>query len=282
MSFYLKPEYAGNAYRASERTPENAYPRKSLQERGLRFYSPGLGRWLSRDPIGEPGGINLYVFADNSPVARRDAIGLATDQDEKDCEAAGGTLCAAGCCCDDDTEIDPSQERCLACCCVEEVHTTTWKTEFRFAGESYMRFGHDIDHSTTFSYVSPPSGQDEHCTILWEELTDKPYEDGMVAWQYNDMSKFPNRQAPFKDWKRDEAASLEKRSSDPVVFKDYGPNIAETPGNSRYLKFRVTVFSGCDACPKKKIRVYGVQNLKADDSTGKPEIHRSEFTGPVN
>jgi RHS repeat-associated protein len=29
---------------------------------GYRYYNPGTGRWLSRDPIGEKGGLNLYGF----------------------------------------------------------------------------------------------------------------------------------------------------------------------------------------------------------------------------
>ena len=41
-----------------------------------RFYSPGLGRWLSRDPIGEEGGENLYAFGRNSPSWLLDALGL--------------------------------------------------------------------------------------------------------------------------------------------------------------------------------------------------------------
>jgi RHS repeat-associated protein len=37
------------------------------QETGLvyynfRYYSPDLGRWLSRDPIEEEGGVNLYAM----------------------------------------------------------------------------------------------------------------------------------------------------------------------------------------------------------------------------
>jgi len=32
-----------------------------------RAYSPALGRWLSRDPIGEAGGGNLYGFVENRP-----------------------------------------------------------------------------------------------------------------------------------------------------------------------------------------------------------------------
>lgn len=33
-----------------------------------RYYSPTLGRWLSRDPIEEQGGWNLYVFIFNQPI----------------------------------------------------------------------------------------------------------------------------------------------------------------------------------------------------------------------
>lgn len=43
-----------------------------------RAYSPGLGRWLSRDPIGERGGLVLYIFAANCPVNAFDCLGLTT------------------------------------------------------------------------------------------------------------------------------------------------------------------------------------------------------------
>lgn len=33
-----------------------------------RAYDPQAGRWLSRDPIGEAGGINVYAYATNDPV----------------------------------------------------------------------------------------------------------------------------------------------------------------------------------------------------------------------
>lgn len=33
-----------------------------------RWYAPGTGRWLSRDPIRIMGGANLYAFCSNSPV----------------------------------------------------------------------------------------------------------------------------------------------------------------------------------------------------------------------
>ena len=44
---------------------------------GYRFYDPGAGRWLNRDPIGERGGRNLYGMVGNDAVNRVDAFGLA-------------------------------------------------------------------------------------------------------------------------------------------------------------------------------------------------------------
>jgi RHS repeat-associated protein len=41
-----------------------------------RAYDPATGRWLSRDPIGENGGINLYGYVVNSPVNYIDPLGL--------------------------------------------------------------------------------------------------------------------------------------------------------------------------------------------------------------
>jgi RHS repeat-associated protein len=40
-----------------------------------RYYSPKLGRWLSRDPIEEQGGLNLYGFCGNDGVNAWDYLG---------------------------------------------------------------------------------------------------------------------------------------------------------------------------------------------------------------
>jgi len=45
---------------------------------GFRHYDPVTGRWPSRDPIGERGGINLYGMVGNSPVTNIDYLGLLT------------------------------------------------------------------------------------------------------------------------------------------------------------------------------------------------------------
>lgn len=41
-----------------------------------RWYSPETGRWLSKDPIGISGGLNLYAFCGNNPVNFVDPFGL--------------------------------------------------------------------------------------------------------------------------------------------------------------------------------------------------------------
>ena len=43
---------------------------------GRRFYSPRLARWLSRDPIEEDGGLNLYAYCGNNAVSNYDELGL--------------------------------------------------------------------------------------------------------------------------------------------------------------------------------------------------------------
>lgn len=48
---------------------------------GKRFYCPRLARWVSRDPTGEGGGVNLYVYCKNDAVNAVDPIGEYTLED---------------------------------------------------------------------------------------------------------------------------------------------------------------------------------------------------------
>lgn len=42
-----------------------------------RVYNPKLGRFLSRDPLGERAGTNLYAYCGNDPINRSDPFGLS-------------------------------------------------------------------------------------------------------------------------------------------------------------------------------------------------------------
>ena len=63
---------------------------------GYRYYDPGTGRWVSRDPIAELGGLNLYGFALNDPVDYVDKLGMtclscnAVPAQGPDADAGGG------------------------------------------------------------------------------------------------------------------------------------------------------------------------------------------------
>ena len=59
------------------RSKEKAFhdPELDLVYYNYRHYSPALGRWLSRDPIEEQGGVNLYAFTSNAPIVQIDILG---------------------------------------------------------------------------------------------------------------------------------------------------------------------------------------------------------------
>ena len=52
-----------------------------------RHYSPELGRWTTRDPIGYVDGMSLYEYVRSGPMIRRDPRGLSSCMDE----------CVSGC-----------------------------------------------------------------------------------------------------------------------------------------------------------------------------------------
>ena len=59
------------------RRPRSA-KRVGVTDYTYRYYDPNTGRWPSRDPIEEEGGVNLYGFVKNSGVNRWDFLGKET------------------------------------------------------------------------------------------------------------------------------------------------------------------------------------------------------------
>jgi RHS repeat-associated protein len=57
---------------------------------GYRFYSPATGRWMTRDPIGIAGGLNLYGFVGDDPIDWVDPFGLDTYMCTKPLDAISG------------------------------------------------------------------------------------------------------------------------------------------------------------------------------------------------
>lgn len=67
---------ATNKYRFSTKPINNEVTSARLYYYGYRYYDAVTGRWPSRDPIEEEGGINLYGFVGNDGVNQWDLLGL--------------------------------------------------------------------------------------------------------------------------------------------------------------------------------------------------------------
>ncbi len=89
------PRAGENPYRFSTKEVHAA---SGLVDYGFRFYSPGLGRWMNRDPLEEEGGVNLYGFVDNNPVNDVDVyseVGLRPEKPAIDPDSLAGRVLRA-------------------------------------------------------------------------------------------------------------------------------------------------------------------------------------------
>lgn len=48
----------------------------SLDAHRFRYYNSVTGRYISRDPLGYPNGLNNYLYTNNNPINRIDPLGL--------------------------------------------------------------------------------------------------------------------------------------------------------------------------------------------------------------
>ena len=86
----VNPRYA---IQERERAPETAKAAFCEEVSGLRYYNPGTGRWINRDPIGEKGGKNLYAMVGNCPTNRIDLWG---EMSTCDCDKLKALLARGG------------------------------------------------------------------------------------------------------------------------------------------------------------------------------------------
>jgi RHS repeat-associated protein len=54
-------------------------PETGLHYNYFRYYNPQTGRYITPDPIGLEGGINLFVYVQNKPLNKSDRLGLWFD-----------------------------------------------------------------------------------------------------------------------------------------------------------------------------------------------------------
>jgi hypothetical protein len=196
----------------------------------LGFYSPSQGRWLSRDPIGEPGGKNLCGFVGNDPIQDIDVRGLSPGKCQN------------------------------CCCCAENIRVTSE------GFQNIIYFGHTIKVELTLNYkISSKSGD---CTLKWFERTDQPYTTDMRitgpnVWQ--DMTKDSETKGSFAWWTKKAKPCpglLPLQDEDPARYN-------RRAKASRTLEFFVIVES-TPGCPCKKPYVGFIAKQVLDPTAAPP------------
>jgi len=120
-----------------------------------RYYDPLTGRWPSRDPIEEEGGINLYGFVGNSPSIWFDYLGLAKltvniNRYSRTEEAIYSVVTISS----DDTEVDKF-------CCLPKsflgIERGTSETE-NLLDEGIHKSSFNLENSPQFGPKNPTGG----------------------------------------------------------------------------------------------------------------------------
>jgi RHS repeat-associated protein len=81
-----------------------------------RFYDPNVQRWLSRDPIKEYGGINLFEYVGNKPISWHDNYGLFLASGLMEIVVRAADEALRGC-----PDATSSRESCKNCCALAVV-----------------------------------------------------------------------------------------------------------------------------------------------------------------
>ncbi len=127
----------GNPFRFSTKYRDNE---TGCYYYGYRYLRTKHGRWLSRDPIGEDGGENLYASMMNGPTMTFDPMGRSC------------------CCCPTSISLDNIEPK------------DGWWGTGRMDG-----YGFNFEVNVDLSYkCTPGDTQGGDCTVIWSEKLNKP------------------------------------------------------------------------------------------------------------
>jgi RHS repeat-associated protein len=204
---------------------------------GFRFYNPSTGRWISRDPVAEKGGLNLYGFVANAPLCRADRLGL----------------------------FWPFRKACCCCCAEDILFQNIQPYQLGF------RFGHSVDTMVKLKYVRSPSRGD--CKLEWWERSESDSLRPEDKYPWTEM--FGGGAGPkgpsFKDW-----IGTPRPCPGTVVLPDHDePAISTLIRQRRVLDFSIRAYStpGCP-CKFRRVTISARQTLEVD---GSRQILSQEF-----
>lgn len=216
---------ADNAPQSNRAMTENLYlyhgralePETLLYDFRARRHDSRAGRFVSRDPMGDPARDSVYSFAVGNPVGYRDPWGAEEEEEEEE-------------------EEKPT----YTCCCANSVTITNVYQKGR---------GHHFE--ATFSLSFFPSAYPSPCILIWDEVwTFKPQ--GLTLNKHYEYGKPPSADANAGD--REEWKKYEKQWDETARRGRTSFSLADEPTVSglvttRTIKFTITAKSSPPPCP---------------------------------
>jgi RHS repeat-associated protein len=217
MGYHLTTSLAWPCAR-SHASPKTHVPGSRLQERGHRYYSANLGRWVSRDPIGERGGANQYAANGNDGMNYFDPSGLQ--------RTTGDSCC---------------------CCCAESVSADVVRAIVQRRPLDLI-FGHVLKFDLAMSYILKPPFRD--CKYKWEEKSSRAFRSVPGDGLFHDVTGQASSSGSTKDWEEKREPCVTRS----VSFNDHprwtwqvGENPSPLPWEWNH-SIKITLKSG-DGCP---------------------------------
>ncbi len=197
---------------------------------GYRYYNASTGRWVSRDPIEEEGGVSLYGFIRNEPISWIDSYGL------KD-------------------QVGDSVRGCHCCACVSVV-TIPKSSIFRiYPSASWPNYyGHEFIVVIQLNWVVTRNWLAGAPQLIWKEKSNRPpdaYEGRATPGEWFDVyNEFGSPGSTFDEMFHPWRIGIRPPSTCPmsseIRIEDF-PGALITKG-PRTLEFEITVKSA-PGCP---------------------------------
>ena len=175
-------------------------------------YAPNEGRWLSRDPIEEQGGLNLYAFCENDSVNKVDRLGHCS------VDLSGAMSCTTAPKCCKGVEYNPQTH-----CCIKDKITSKEK---KATGIKRCCAYQDPIFSSFFNTMGVEAYIPLHCWVEYPGGARGLYPGGMKdepESYYGIQNTAPSPGQPYKvcteliasecDYDLDEVSSCMKNSS---------------------------------------------------------------------
>jgi RHS repeat-associated protein len=184
---------------------------------GYRWYSPEMGRWPSRDPIEEAGGVNIYVALDNDLVNRVDMLGLVENSIDKPC----------------------------CCCCPSRVYIVLEDT-LQNGAVFYLRI--DRNNVEVDPLAHPDVTPNGKCILDWEERVQR-WISGKEQMRDSGWVDMRSRSSPtWNDWNDPSKHTASCPGEFPIIQLKDTPQFALLPEYiyaTRWFKIGVRATPGC-------------------------------------